>query len=502
MTTDYNGRAIYIDESTSSMLTQDIEVINSGAETEDIGNPYHHGVLGLVTGNNSTDQIVFDFINWKIQVPQLYLQNRIGEWIGPTVVAINSSSRNLYWNSVSKSFRLFGSSASISEITKNDHLIAVFRADSGVSWSACPNFRVVSTNDTTAVPRLNAQKQCVILSFDSAFNVDFEAERFSIHYENVWMYRGTERDISLAGYSVSINNETRMIYYDASTYRLVTTNSRDSALDYKNLWLIAVIFPPLNMVAWSAATKYSINGQMFNHQDAPKLAEQAISEVAAVASTTNAVMAATIGVITGKNLIDYVRGQEAVAEKWSLPVCDLYRKSGLNYANKDMFIQADQLHYKSTGYAHIATMTAEFIRQNAPAGGAKGKTIGVLGGSYSVMWESQAAKDVWVSELGVTYTDYGVSGAGFTKEGNYIDDQADAAAYHDIYILWCSTNDATSAKPIGNVNDYDHSTQCGGMNLAIQKLFYKNPSAKILIFNSMKAYSSKYLYDPTIIREY
>lgn len=113
----------------------------------------------------------------------------------------------------------------------------------------------------------------------------------------------------------------------------------------------------------------------------------------------------------------------------------------------------------------------------------KGKSIGVFGGSLSVNPESETAKSIWKKMLGVTVTTYGVGGAGFSSlQGTSIQQQVDGAAVHDIYILWCSTNDYNGNRECGEWSDYteldsyDESklvTQCGGINYCIKKLLEK-----------------------------
>lgn len=136
----------------------------------------------------------------------------------------------------------------------------------------------------------------------------------------------------------------------------------------------------------------------------------------------------------------------------------------------------------------------------------KGKSIGVFGGSLSVNPESETAKSIWKKMLGVTVTTYGVGGAGFSSlQGTSIQQQVDGAAVHDIYILWCSTNDYNGNRECGEWSDYteldsyDESklvTQCGGINYCIKKLLEKNPKAEIYLFTSLRFFSSEAGYNP------
>jgi len=136
-----------------------------------------------------------------------------------------------------------------------------------------------------------------------------------------------------------------------------------------------------------------------------------------------------------------------------------------------------------------------------------GKTVGVFGGSISVYAESQSAKDIWVKKLGVSITDYGVAGAGFSSlQGTTsIQAQVDGAASKDVYILWASTNDYRNNRECGTWSDYtaednyDSSklvTQCGGINYCIKKLLTINPSAEIYFFTPLRFFSSEAGYNP------
>lgn len=200
------------------------------------------------------------------------------------------------------------------------------------------------------------------------------------------------------------------------------------------------------------------------------------------------------------NIFDYVKGQKDCCSDHSIPVCDLYSESGINEFNGVGFTESDNKHPNAAAYVFISQQTTDFIRKHGGFTDLTGKTIGVFGGSFSVYPASQNCKNVWVSELGVSYTDYGAGGAGFASSGNYIDSQIDGAAEHDIYILWCSTNDAVNSKPIGNIGDTTNSTQYGGIRESIRKIIEKKPDAKILLFTSLKAYSDDYLNIRNAIR--
>jgi lysophospholipase L1-like esterase len=135
-----------------------------------------------------------------------------------------------------------------------------------------------------------------------------------------------------------------------------------------------------------------------------------------------------------------------------------------------------------------------------------GKSVAVFGGSVSVIPESESAKYMWKEYLGMTLTDYGVPGAGFSSlQGKSLQKQVDEAGVFDIYILWASTNDYTNKRAVGTYMDYTEfdgfnieklTTQAGGMNYCIKKIYELNPNASIYFFTSSKAFNDRGGYDP------
>lgn len=143
------------------------------------------------------------------------------------------------------------------------------------------------------------------------------------------------------------------------------------------------------------------------------------------------------------------------------------------------------------------------LKENAP----DSVSIAVFGGSLSVLKESKAAKNIWKERLGVSVTDYGVGGAGFSSlQGHSLQQQVDeASADHDIYILWASTNDFNRSRECGTWSDYTVRdafdttrlvTQCGGINYCIKTILEKNPEARILFFTSLRFFSKPSGSDP------
>ena len=135
-----------------------------------------------------------------------------------------------------------------------------------------------------------------------------------------------------------------------------------------------------------------------------------------------------------------------------------------------------------------------------------GKSVAVFGGSVSVIPASDSAKVLWKKRLGMSITNFGVPGAGFSSlQGKSLQQQVDEAGVFDIYILWASTNDYTGKRDIGLYTDYTEFdgfnkeklvTQAGGMNYCIQKIYQINPKATIYFFTSSKAFNDRGAYDP------
>jgi lysophospholipase L1-like esterase len=136
-----------------------------------------------------------------------------------------------------------------------------------------------------------------------------------------------------------------------------------------------------------------------------------------------------------------------------------------------------------------------------------GKSVAVFGGSVSVIPASDSAKILWEKHLGMTITNYGVGGAGFSSlQGKKtIQQQVDEAGVFDIYILWASTNDYTNKRKVGLYTDYSEfdgynkeklTSQAGGINYCIKQIYETNPHAVIYFFTSSKAFNDRGAYDP------
>lgn len=135
-----------------------------------------------------------------------------------------------------------------------------------------------------------------------------------------------------------------------------------------------------------------------------------------------------------------------------------------------------------------------------------GKSVAVFGESVSVIPESKSAKDLWRENLKLIVTDYGIPGAGFSSlQGKSMQQQINEAVISDIYILWASTNDYTNRREVGSYIDYSEfdgydenklTTQAGGINYCIKKIYEINPKAIIYFFTSSKAFKDRGRYDP------
>lgn len=121
-----------------------------------------------------------------------------------------------------------------------------------------------------------------------------------------------------------------------------------------------------------------------------------------------------------------------------------------------------------------------------------GKSVGVFGGSFSAIPESEGAKELWRRLLKMEVTTYGVSGQGFSYGGNNMMTQVDSAGVHDIYILWASTNDYRNMTRVGTIDDTDVNTLCGAINYCIQKLFEKNPKCEVYLFTPLRYFDENY----------
>jgi len=159
-------------------------------------------------------------------------------------------------------------------------------------------------------------------------------------------------------------------------------------------------------------------------------------------------------------------------------------------------------------FSFLLLSTVAFAQQDFKASYNYGKSVAVFGGSVSVIPASDSAKNMWKERLGMSITNFGVGGAGFSSlQGKSLQQQVDEAGVFDIYILWASTNDYTNQREVGSYTDYTEfdnfdetklTTQAGGINYCIKKIYELNPNAKIYFFTSSKAFNDRGAYDPQV----
>lgn len=134
-----------------------------------------------------------------------------------------------------------------------------------------------------------------------------------------------------------------------------------------------------------------------------------------------------------------------------------------------------------------------------------GKSLGIFGGSFSCIEESDSCKSYWQELLQLTLFSHGISGAGYSNltQENGVQYAVDRCCRrdkpHDIYLLWSPSNDFSKGRAtIGTLSDYTEadgfdttklSTMLGGMNYCYQKLKQKNPDAEILLFTTLPIFN-------------
>ena len=134
-----------------------------------------------------------------------------------------------------------------------------------------------------------------------------------------------------------------------------------------------------------------------------------------------------------------------------------------------------------------------------------GKSIGIFGGSFCNIEESDSCKFDWQEKLQLTLFNHGINGGGYsvaTKEHGVqyaVDRCCRRDEPHDIYLLWSPSNDFSKGRAtIGTLSDYTEAdgfdtakltTMLGGMNYSYQKLKQKNPDAEILLFTTLPIFN-------------
>ena len=134
-----------------------------------------------------------------------------------------------------------------------------------------------------------------------------------------------------------------------------------------------------------------------------------------------------------------------------------------------------------------------------------GKSLGIFGGSFCNIEESDSCKQVWQEKLQFTLFNHGINGAGYSllmqdPGVQYaIDRCCRRDEPHDIYLLWSPSNDFSKGRTeIGTLSDYTEAdgydasklnTMLGGMNYSYYTLKQKNPDAEILLFTTLPIFN-------------
>ena len=134
-----------------------------------------------------------------------------------------------------------------------------------------------------------------------------------------------------------------------------------------------------------------------------------------------------------------------------------------------------------------------------------GKSIGIFGGSFCNIEESDSCKFDWQEKLQLTLFNHGINGGGYsvaTKEHGVqyaVDRCCRRDDPHDIYLLWSPSNDFSKGRAeIGALSDYTEAdgydasklnTMLGGMNYSYYTLKQKNPDAEILLFTTLPIFN-------------
>lgn len=127
-------------------------------------------------------------------------------------------------------------------------------------------------------------------------------------------------------------------------------------------------------------------------------------------------------------------------------------------------------------------------------------TMAFFGGS--VGYGATVCRDYWEESLNLHITNYAKGGYGFCRKDNqireFVDEVCDNNITYDIYMFWCSTNDMGC--PVGDITSYSEkdnyseealSTQDGGINYCIKRIYETKPDAKILVLTSLPSFNTR-----------
>ncbi len=149
--------------------------------------------------------------------------------------------------------------------------------------------------------------------------------------------------------------------------------------------------------------------------------------------------------------------------------------------------------YPEAGYETLAARAESVF-------GLAGKSIAVMGGSLAANNEADAAKSLYLQLLHCSsVVTYARGGMGYATADYRITDFLPLLSQHDIYVLWCSTNDYGTGVPVGSPTDYTEAdgyneshaeTQCGGMNKCIRAIRQAFPQATVVGYTSLPFFGS------------
>lgn len=133
-----------------------------------------------------------------------------------------------------------------------------------------------------------------------------------------------------------------------------------------------------------------------------------------------------------------------------------------------------------------------------------GKRMAIFGGSFSRIEASNVCKEHWQQKLGISWSDFGINGAGFSnlpQDPGVQYEISKCARDHndyDIFLLWSPSNDFTKVGDnIGSQTDYTEAdgydqtklnTLLGGMNFCYEQILQLNPEAEILLFTTLPVF--------------
>ena len=243
---------------------------------------------------------------------------------------------------------------------------------------------------------------------------------------------------------------------------------------------------------------------------------------------TNGLLSYATGEVVsgGRNISDFIEVGYGVVLMDAIQVANATYATVCYYDAEKSFVKSERLGsfntitiLPSNNYKYIRYMSDNYYyhyRKYIPKNDQMhwsdnyGKSVAIFSGSFGTIELAKEAYNFWGKKLGLIIDSYAVGGAGFIKTSeitNSIQNQVDKACaednpVYDIYVLWASSNDLFNIENGGSIGDYlDYTeidnydtsklnTQCGGINYCIKKIYEKNPSAKIVLFTSIRVFNN------------